>query len=163
MIKLAAIAAVSDNWALGRNNELLWHLPEDFKFFKQSTLNATIIMGRKTFESIGKALPKRRNIVLTRDQSWSAENVECYNSIESLAMELNNTHTHFVIGGGEIYKQFLPHVSEAYLTHVHAKFDNADAFFPVLDENNWQIEELFTHPKDERHAFSFTVKRYLRK
>lgn len=160
MIQFCAIAAVGNNFELGAGNDLLWHLPNDFKFFKATTMGAPIIMGRKTFESIGKALTGRRNIVLTRDKNWNAQGVECFNSIESLATDLNPADVHFIIGGAEIYKQFLPLVSTVYLTHVDVNFDTADAFFPSFDVSKFRKTVLSEHQKDEKHKYPFSIVQY---
>lgn len=162
MIKLTAVAAVGANFELGKGNDLLWHLPEDFKFFKKVTMGAPIVMGRKTFESIGKPLPGRKNIVLTRDDSWKYEGVEVYPSIDSFIDAMDKSVEHFFIGGAEIYKQFLPVLSALYLTHVDASFSDADAFFPEIKKENWSVETLLTKAKDEKHDFSFEVKKYSR-
>lgn len=162
MIKLTAVAAVGANFELGKGNDLLWHLPEDFKFFKKVTMGAPIVMGRKTFESIGKPLPGRKNIVLTRDDSWKHEGVEVYPSIDSFIDAMDKSVEHFIIGGAEIYKQFLPVLSTLYLTHVNASFSDADAFFPEIKKENWSVETLLTKAKDEKHDFSFEVKKYSR-
>tara|TARA_R110001592_G_scaffold325782_4_gene606259 strand:- start:167018 stop:167509 length:492 start_codon:yes stop_codon:yes gene_type:complete len=163
MIKFSAIAAVGQNMELGAGNDLLWHLPDDFKFFKATTMGAPIIMGRKTFESIGKPLPGRKNIVLTRDTNWSAEGVECFASIEEMATSLNSDLEHFVIGGAQIYKQFLPLVSTVYLTHVKAKFESADAFFPEIESAKWATALISDHAQDEKHKFAFSIMKYTRK
>lgn len=162
MIKLSAVAAVGANFELGKGNDLLWHLPEDFKFFKKVTMGAPIVMGRKTFESIGKPLPGRKNIVLTRDQSWQHEGVEVYASIEAFLDKADNSVEYYIIGGAEIYKQFLPLLSTLYLTHVDASFADADAFFPEIEKKNWVDETLLNKDKDEKHKFSFVVKKYSR-
>jgi dihydrofolate reductase len=162
MIKFSAIAAVGQNMELGAGNDLLWHLPDDFKFFKATTMGAPIIMGRKTFESIGKPLPGRKNIVLTRDTNWSAEGVECFSSIEEMARTLDTSQEHFVIGGAQIYKQFMPIVSSLYLTHVDAEFDTADAFFPKVENAVWASELISEHIQDEKHKFPFRIVKYTR-
>lgn len=162
MIQFSAIAAVGRKFELGAGNDLLWHLPDDFKFFKATTMGAPIIMGRKTFESIGKPLPGRRNIVLTRDENWSANGVDCYHSIESLAVDLNADDEHFVIGGAQIYQLFLPLLNTIYLTHVEAEFENADAFFPVFDADQFNMSLVSEHSIDSKHLHSFSIKKYQR-
>jgi len=138
-----AIAAVSANWGLGKDNDLLFHISEDMKHFRTLTSGGTVIMGRKTLDSMpgGKALPKRRNIVITRDQNFRRENVEVAHSIEQ-ALELvanDDPEKVWVIGGGEIYKAMLPYCSKCYMTKVYAQ-PECDVFFPDLDEmESWQV------------------------
>lgn len=162
-MKFSAIAAVGDNFELGAGNELLWHLPADFKFFKATTMGAPIIMGRKTFESIGRTLPGRKNVVLTRDNNWNFEGVECFSSIENMSVNLDQSVEHFVIGGSEIYKQFMPLLNRIYLTHVESSFDQADAFFPPLDEAAWTGKKIASQFRDDKHEFGFTIVEYNRK
>jgi dihydrofolate reductase len=163
MVKFSAIAAVGKKMELGAGNDLLWHLPNDFKFFKATTMGAPIIMGRKTFESIGRPLPGRRNIVLTRDATWRADGVEVYASIETMAEKLDASKEHFVIGGAQIYEQFLPLLDTVYLTEVDAEFGNADAFFPVLEGKSWNTKNILEHSKDEKHQYNFQIREYTRK
>lgn len=163
MIQFSAIAAVGNKMELGAGNDLLWHLPDDFKFFKKTTMGAPIIMGRKTFESIGRPLPGRKNIVLTRDVAWKAEGVECYASIEEMAASLDLEQEYFIIGGAQIYQQFLPLISTVYLTHVDASFDNADAFFPSLEDSIWSPNRISQHGQDAKHKYAFDIVKYTRR
>ncbi len=129
MIKL--IAAIGKNNELGKDNGLLWSLHEDMKYFRRTTAGATVVMGRRTFESIGRPLPKRRNIVITRDESYSTEGVEVAHSLEE-ALEMCGNDC-FVIGGGSVYKQALPLADEILLTEIDRSYPDADVFFPEFD------------------------------
>lgn len=154
---ISLIVAVSSNNAIGKDNQLLWHLPNDMKFFKMSTWAMPVVMGRKTFESMGsKPLNGRPNIVITRQNNWTAEGVLVVNSLEeaiALAGEKDYKEL-FVIGGGEIYKAALPIAHKIYLTRVEATLD-ADTFFPEWDENNWKLVYNDYHPADARHAYPY--------
>jgi dihydrofolate reductase len=155
MNPLSIVVAVSENNAIGKNNELLWHLPADLKHFKNITTGHTIIMGRKTFDSIGRALPNRRNIVITRQASLAVEGVEFVNSLnEALELCIDKEQA-YIIGGAEIYRQALPFCDRIYLTRVHQYFEG-DAFFPELDEHNWQETEKHDYLPDEKNKFAYT-------
>jgi len=148
------VVAIAANNAIGKNNKLLWHLPKDLKHFKQLTTGHTVIMGRKTFDSVGKPLPNRRNIVITR-QKINIEGCEVVNSLEA-ALDLANGEAEVdVIGGAEIYKQALSLTDIIYLTIVHQNFD-ADTFFPEIDYSEWQELSREDHQPDEKHAFPFS-------
>ena len=158
------IVAISDNNAIGRNNELLWHISDDLRFFKRTTLGSPVIMGRKTFESIGRALPSRVNIVVSRGFS-TAEEVAVCSSLEDAfkVAEETNLEKCFVIGGGQIYSQALPLVDKLVVTHVHTVIEDADTFFPAIDPAIWQVaqrSELFT---DEETGYAFEFVEYHRK
>lgn len=155
MNQLSLVVAVSENNAIGKNNQLLWHLPADLKHFKQITSGHTIIMGRKTYDSIGKPLPNRRNIVITRQQNLQIEGVEVVGSLEEAVALCANENEVFVIGGAEIYKTALPLAQKIYLTTVHQSFE-ADAFFPEINPNEWTETEKESHSPDEKNAFSYT-------
>lgn len=157
------IAAASENNALGKDNQLLWHLPEDFKRFKTLTSGHYIIMGRKTFESFPKPLPNRTHIIITRQPNYQApEGCVVVSSLEN-AMELCPANEEaFVIGGGEIYQQALDVVDKIDVTRVHTTID-ADTFFPEIDTNTWKLVFEEFHPKDEKHAFDFTFLTYVKR
>ena len=156
------IAAVSENYALGKDNALLWHLPDDFKRFRQLTTDHHIIMGRKTFESFPKPLPNRTHIIITRQKNYSApEGCIVVESLSAAMTVLPKNEDAFVIGGGEIYKQALPYTDKIELTKVHGRFE-ADTFFPELNASEWQLVEKEFHPKDEKHQFDFTYETYLK-
>ena len=157
------IVAISDNNAIGRDNQLLWHISEDLRFFKRTTLGCPVIMGRKTFESIGRALPKRVNIVISRGFN-TAEEVAVTGSLEAAfkVAEETNLEKCFVIGGGQIYAQALPLVDSLIVTHVHTVIEGADTFFPEIDPDLWQVaerSELFT---DEETGYTFEFLKYRR-
>lgn len=155
------IAAVAENFALGKDNELVWHLPDDFKRFKQLTTNHYIIMGRKTFESFPKPLPNRTHVIITRQQDYTAEGcLVAANLADALAMVPEDENA-FVIGGGEIYALALPFTDVIELTKVHARFE-ADTFFPEIDSKQWKLVSEEYHPKDEKHLFDFTYQTYRR-
>lgn len=141
---VALIAAVARNGAIGKNNALLWRLPEDLKFFKRTTLGCPVIMGRKTWDSIGRPLPGRRNMVITRNPAWQAEGAEVFHDLPSALAAAADAPKVFVIGGGELYAQALPMAQELVLTEVDAEFDG-DTFFP-----EWP-REAFTEVSRERH------------
>ena len=157
------IAATAENNALGKDNKLVWHLPNDFKRFKEITIGHTIILGRKTFESFPKPLPNRTHIIVSRQNNYQVpENCFVVNSIEkALEMAPKNENV-FVIGGAEIYKQSLHLTDKIELTRVHTTCE-ADAFYPEIDQNQWKIVNEEFHPKDEKHNFDFTFITYLRK
>ena len=163
---ITLIAAAAENNALGKNNELVWHLPDDFKRFKQLTSGHFIIMGRKTFESFPKPLPNRTHIIITRQKNY-AEKINCdscivVDSIEDAIAKTNSNDENFIIGGGEIYKLSMPFADKIELTRVHGAFD-ADAFFPEIEEDNWNLVNEEFHPKDDKHNFDFTYQTFLRK
>lgn len=154
-MNITLVVAIAENNAIGKNNQLLWHLPADLKHFKQITSGHTIIMGRKTYDSIGKPLPNRRNIVITRQSDLKLEGVEVVGSLND-AIALCTTESEvFVIGGAEIYKSALPLAQKIYLTTVHQSFD-ADAFFPEIDPEQWTETEKESHSPDEKNAYSYT-------
>ena len=158
------IVAISDNNAIGRNNELLWHISEDLRFFRRTTVGSPVIMGRKTFESIGRALPSRVNIVVSRGFK-TAEEVAVCTSLEDAfkVAEETNLEKCFVIGGGQIYSQALPLVDKLVVTHVHTVIEDADTFFPAIDPAIWQEtqrSDLFT---DEETGYTFEFVVYHRK
>jgi dihydrofolate reductase len=145
---ISMIVAIARNHAIGRNNQLLWHIPEDLKYFKKVTSGHTVIMGRKTWESIGRPLPNRRNIVVSRGLAQQAHNslpdgVEVYDSLEkALSAAKAGTDTEvFIIGGGEIYRMALPLTHKIYLTIVGQTIDHADTFFPEIDYSQWNTTE----------------------
>lgn len=159
------IAAAAENNALGKNNELLWRLPDDFKHFKKITSNHPIIMGRKTYESLGGPLPNRTHFIITRNENYKPD-ADVY-VVKSLSLALKiaqdldeNT---FVIGGGEIYKMALERTDKIELTRVHESFEDADTFFPEIDESQWTLTREVFHKKDDNHPYSFSYLTYERK
>lgn len=160
--ELTIIVAAGEDNAIGKDNELIWHLSDDLKRFKALTSGHCIIMGRKTFESFPNPLPNRTHIVITRQERYKVPSgVIVVNSLEDALDAAKNDKQPFIIGGGEIYKQALPYTDKIELTRVHASFDTADAFFPELDLNQWKETAHIYHPKDEKndHAFSFMTYR----
>lgn len=154
---LSIIVAVAKNNAIGLHNELLYRLPNDLKRFKALTTGHTIIMGRKTFESLPKgALPNRRNIVLSRQEGLHYENAECYRSVEEALMQCDYTEDVFIIGGGELYRQTLGLAARIHLTLVDNTPAEADAFFPELDPNCWEEVMREEHPADEKHVYAYS-------
>ena len=152
---IALIAAVSQNLAIGKYNDLLFYLPSDLKRFKRITTGHTIVMGRKTFQSLPNgALPNRRNIVITKSDDMLFEGCEVYHSIEEVLEAVKDESEVFVIGGGEIYRHFYPIASKLYLTMVHQNFEG-DTFFPSVDFDQWDVlsrEDLV----DEKNNFSYS-------
>lgn len=155
------IAAAAQNNALGKDNRLLWHLPDDFKRFKQLTSGHYIVMGRKTFESFPKPLPNRTHIVITRQKTYRREGCIAVRSMEEALEKAPENQDVYVIGGGEIYALALPFADVIELTRVHANFD-ADAFFPEFDQSEWVLESSEHHAADEKHAVGFTFETYVR-
>ncbi len=147
---LSLIAAAADNNAIGKNNQLLWSLPADLKHFRETTSGRTVIMGRKTFESIGRPLPNRRNIVVTRQADYSPEGVEVAHSLEEAIGLIGGQDEAFVIGGAELYRQALPLADRVYLTRVKGEFE-ADAFFPELGPE-WREVSRREGIVDEKNA-----------
>jgi dihydrofolate reductase len=161
-LKLISIAAVGENNELGKDNDLIWHLPDDFKRFKKLTTGHYIIMGRKTFESFPKPLPNRTHVVITRQKDYPSEQCIVVDNIEKAIKTVNNEDVAFVIGGGEIYRQFMDKADIIELTRVHGKFE-ADTFFPEINYKHWDLVKEEHHQKDDKHKYSFTYKTYKRK
>lgn len=159
---LTIIAAAAENNALGKDNDLVWHLPDDFKRFKQLTTGHHIIMGRKTFESFPKPLPNRTHVVITRNKKYKKEGAVVVNSLKNALILAKDDPQPFIIGGGEIYKLALPYTDKIELTRVHGHFE-ADAFFPEIDENDWKLINEEFHEADAKHNYAFTYLTYVRK
>ena len=151
---IALIVAIDQNNAIGKDNQLLWHLPKDLSFFKNVTSGNAIIMGRKTFESIGKALPNRRNIVISTQKDLQFNGAEITSSLNA-AIELVGNADCYIIGGGSIYQQSLSLVDRLYITKVAANFE-ADTFFPTINWDEWTLVSEEEHHADEKHAYSFS-------
>ncbi len=161
-MKLTIIVAFAENQVIGKDNQLIWHLPNDLKRFKALTTGHPIIMGRKTFESIGKPLPNRENIVLTRDAHWNQEGVNVFHTKEAILNYLKPLDHAFVIGGAEIYNLFLNDADFLEITYVNTKIDG-DAFFPLINYEKWEKIHEFSHEKDEKHPFSYKFVTFSRK
>jgi len=142
--KLIGIVAMTSDRVIGKGNDLPWHLPDDLKFFKKTTLNSPIVMGRKTFDSIGKPLPKRRNIVMTRDTNWTREGVEVIHDVQDLLDITSNEEQVFIIGGAEVYRIYLERLDELIVTHVSKKYEG-DTYFPKFEQGFEKNETLMTH------------------
>lgn len=165
-IKLIAIAAMDKNGVIGANQDLPWRLPDDLKGFKRMTLDRPLIMGRKTYESIGRPLPRRTNIILTRDPGYTAEGCLVATTMQD-ALELAKQHLSedreiIIGGGGVIYSLFLPQLTHMVLTKVDAEIEG-DTWFPEWDAKNWEVVDANQHPADDRHAYSFETITYKRK
>lgn len=159
---ITMIAAAGENNELGKDNGMIWHLPDDFKHFKKLTMDHYIIMGRKTFESFEKPLPGRPHIVITRNEDYQKETAIVVQSMEEALKIAKEDSQAFIIGGGEIYKLGLPFADKIELTRVHGKFE-ADAFFPEFSKNEWKLINEVEHGKDEKHKYSFTYETWVRK
>ncbi|MCB7482491.1 dihydrofolate reductase [Christiangramia sediminis] len=159
---LTMIAAAAENNALGKDNDLVWHLPDDFKRFKRLTSGHHIIMGRKTFESFPKLLPERTHVIITRQKDYNPEGTVVVNSMEEAIRVSKLDEQAFIIGGGEIYKMGMEHAEKIELTRVHGKFD-ADTYFPEINEEEWELVKEQFHEKDGKHDHSFTYLTYERK
>jgi len=160
--RLIAIAAVDSEWAIGKQGNLLCHLPSDLANFKRQTMGCAMIMGRRTFETFPNgALPGRQNIVITRNRNWSAPDVTVAADLRE-AIRKANTRDVFVIGGEQIYRQMMPFVSEVRLTRIHATFDDADTYFPALDERIWKQTAFESFPADEKNPYPYDFVTYVR-
>ncbi len=155
------IAAAGENNELGIENKLLWHLPDDFKRFRELTTGYKIIMGRKTFESFPKPLPNRTHIIITRDQNYKVEAEDCIvvNSMEAALKLVEKETLSYIIGGGEIYTLGMEVAHSIELTRVHGTFE-ADTFFPAINQKDWRLIKEEYHPKDDRHTYDFTYLTY---
>ena len=155
------IVAIAENNAIGKNGDLLCHLPNDLKHFKEITNGATVVMGKNTFFSLPRhPLPNRRNIVLTRDTNFSYENTDVAHSIDDVYDMISTDEKVFIIGGGNVYEQFMNRVDKLYITHIHHSWSDADTFFPVIDPAIWQCVSEEHHDADERHDYAYTFAEY---
>ncbi len=161
-MNLTIIVAFAKNQVIGKNNQLIWHLPHDLKRFKALTTGHPIIMGRKTYESIGKPLPNRKNIVLTHDKNWKEKGVIVFHSKEAVLNYIKDYENAFVIGGAEIYKLFLNDADFLEITYVNANIEG-DTFFPNINYEKWNLINQFKHEKDDQHAFSYKFATFQRK
>ena len=168
-MKTALIVAMDSEGGIGKNNDLMWHLPKDMKFFKDTTQGQIVVMGRKNYDSIPekyRPLPNRLNIVLTRNEHFNAPDCLVFHSLETCLkhFEEETERILFIIGGGEIYRMALESdmLDEMYITHVHHRYE-AETFFPRFDEENWESHVIFEQEIDAQHEAAFTVKKYTRK
>ncbi|MES2930698.1 MAG: dihydrofolate reductase [Patescibacteria group bacterium] len=157
---LSLIAAIGKNDELGKDNKLLWDMPADMRHFRETTTGHPVIMGRKTFESIGRPLPNRRNIVITRDDSYSHEGVEVVHSLdEAVAFFADSEEEVFCLGGGEIFRQAIDKADRLYITRIESGFD-ADVFFPTISDDIWKEISREEHASDERNPFPYAFLLY---
>ena len=152
---ITLIVAVADSGVIGRDNGLPWHLPEDLKRFKRLTMGKPMVMGRRTFESIGKPLPGRLNIVVTRDTNYRREGVTAVHDVDGALRAAGDAPEVMVIGGAELFRALLPRAGRIHLTRVHGNIEG-DVMWPALDERDWAVVERETHAADERHAYAMT-------
>lgn len=153
---LSIISAIGNNNEIGKKNTLLWNLPIDMKHFKETTTGHPVIMGQKTFESIGRPLPNRRNIVLTLDKSFTQEGVEiCYSmeELDKLLESAEKDEEFFIIGGGQIYRLFIEKADRLYITHVNMSDSEADTFFPTINNTGWNKVSEDPHEKDDKNIY----------
>lgn len=168
-MKVALIVAIDKQGGIGKNNDLPWHMPDDMKFFKTTTTNHIVVMGRKNYESIPerfRPLPNRENVILSRNSNFTAPNCLVFNSLEA-CFEHYKEETErvvYIIGGGEIFKQALEsnQVSEMFITHINHQFD-CDVFFPNFDKTQWEQEMVLKHSEDDKHIADFTIVKYSKK
>lgn len=164
MSTLSLIVAIADNQAIGKQLQLLCHLPKDLKRFKEITSGHTIIMGRKTFESLPNgALPNRKNIVLSSSEGLSYPNCLVVNSLEKALAACEGESEVFIIGGAAVYELALKQADKLYITRIHHAFEGADTFFPEIDKSDWTEIERVSCQADEKHAYPFTFITYIRK
>jgi dihydrofolate reductase len=161
---ISIIAAIGKNNEIGQNNRLLCRLPADLKHFKQITWGHTVVMGRKTFESLPNGpLPHRKNIVISSSVDLKPEGAKSYPSLDFVFTELVHENEIFIIGGSQIYQQLLPRADKLYLTQIHADFPEADAFFPKINYNEWQEISRENHYPDEKNLYSYSFLVYEKK
>ncbi len=161
---LSIIAAVAENNVIGKDNDLIWHMPADLKFFKETTSGHHIIMGRKTFQSFGKPLKNRTHIIITRNKDYSYPGVQIVHSLED-ALQLAKeqvTDEAFILGGAEIYRQSIDLVGRLYITEIKSEFEG-DAFFPEIDKSKWLEVSRIEHEPDEKNKYPYAFVRYDRK
>lgn len=160
---ISFIFAMDENMAIGKNNQLPWRLPEDLKFFKRVTMGHPVVMGRKTFESIGKILPGRENIIITRNREFHGGDFKVFYSVQDFVeYTRNKDEEFFVIGGAEIFKETFDFVDRLYITHIHESFAG-DTFFPKYDLLDWKIQSCEKGPKNEQNPYEYEFCIYERK
>lgn len=161
---LSIIVAVANNQVIGKDNQLIWHLPEDLKRFKTLTTGHTIIMGRKTFESLGRILPNRKHIILCNDAKLQIEdeNVEILEDISMLKPYIDSQEEHFIIGGATIYRLLMPYATKMYITHIHQEFEG-DVYFPEIKQEEWKIVAKEKGLKNEKNPYNYEYVTYVKK
>ena len=158
---ISLILAMDRNRVIGKNNRMPWRLPADLAYFKNITLGSTVVMGRKTFESIGKPLKGRKNIILTRDKEYIQEGCQIVNSIEEALEEIKKKEETFIIGGAEIYSMFLPFAKKLYITYIDHEFQG-DTYFPEIDDEEWKVISRTPGEKNEENPYSYYFEVYER-
>lgn len=162
---ISLIVATSLNHGIGKDNQLPWHLPADLKFFKQTTMGCPVVMGRKTFQSIGRTLPGRKNVVITRDSSFNGDgkyDITLASGLSKALEQLGDEKEVFIIGGGEIFQQSMAIADTIYLTLVNTRIE-ADVFFPEIDPARFELVWEEKHSADEKNTFDYTFQKYLKK
>ncbi|MDO5522686.1 MAG: dihydrofolate reductase [Bacteroidia bacterium] len=163
-LRAAIIVAIDEQNAIGRNGDLLCHLPNDLKHFKNITSGHTVVMGRRTYESLPKgALPNRTNIVITSDKPENYPGCIVVRSLEKAFEKAPADKEIFIIGGGQLYRSSLEFTDKLYLTRIHHTFEDADTFFPEINFNEWELLEKEEHKADEKHTLDYTFEEYIRK
>ena len=162
MAQLHLIVAHARNGVIGKEGKLPWYLPEDLKHFKRTTLGKPVIMGRKTWESLGRPLPGRRNIVITRQTGFTAEGAEVYSNLQDAVAAVKDEPIAFILGGAQIYAEAMPQIEVAHITVLNADFEG-DAFFKPLTDDEWNLVEEATFPATDTHPYSFSIRRYERR
>lgn len=162
MAQLHLIVAHARNGVIGKEGKLPWYLPEDLKHFKRTTLGKPAIMGRKTWESLGRPLPGRRNIVVTRQTGFTAEGAEVYSNLQDAVAAVKDEPIAFIMGGAQIYAEAMPQIEVAHITVLNADFEG-DAFFKPLTDDEWNLVEEATFPATDTHPYSFSIRRYERR
>jgi dihydrofolate reductase len=161
-MSVSIIAAISKNGYIGKDNQLLWHIPLDFKYFKETTIGHSVFMGRKTFLSIGKPLPNRRNVVITRDTTFTSEGVEvCHSIDEAITLLTQHNEEVFCLGGADIYSQTLPLADKLYITHVDVTIEG-DAMFPEINPDQWHKISSKKHSEEETGSYPIEFAVYTR-
>lgn len=161
---ISIIVAIAENYAIGKQGDLLCHMPSDLKHFKETTAAHTVIMGERTFFSLPKhPLPNRRNIVLTDVPGKTFEGAEAVYSIDEARAAVAADEEAFIIGGGMVYRQFMPIADKLYITHIHHSWEDADTFFPVIEESVWKQISAVRNGADEKNPYDYTFAEYLRK
>lgn len=159
---LSLIVAIAQNNIIGKDNKLVWHLPADMRFFRNTTMGHALIMGRKTFESFGKPLPGRKSIVITRQKDWQHEGVTVVHSLQEAIGSAPGDEEVFIIGGADIYRQAMPFCQKMYITIIHFDFEG-DTYFPPVDFSQWKLISDEMHLPDEKNHYSYSFRIFERK
>lgn len=161
---ISIIVAIAENYAIGKQGDLLCHMPEDLKHFKQITSGHTVMMGERTYLSLPKhPLPNRRNIVLTDVQGKTFEGAEMAYSLDEMQALVRADEEAFVIGGGMVYRQMMPRADKLYITHIHHSWEDADTFFPEIKDTEWVLKSAERHSADEHNPYDYTFAEYIRR